>query len=214
MVSSDEPDWAVLLRQLYEDEQFRIRVAEEGHNLVHESDDIHEEIPFGKNRIDEAIQSLLDVGLLEKESEQYYQLTQYGFEVAHERAMDQRQAYRNQSQAKRQLKINRAGVYVSIGILLIGLFRFITFAYDMLGVSDFGILSSVIVGTGMVIAIIRVIAKEELLFEEGSLDTSDRISEEEPGSSRPKFLQYLKESPEQNKYEEKSNKEGKNLEKE
>jgi len=165
MDESGERNWETVLRYLYRSERFQLLVSSNPDTLVHETDPIFEACSLKPASIEIAVSRLLAVGLLE-EVDGRLSLTQRGFEVAHEQEMERRCATRERKRTLRQSKINRAGVYASIGLLLVGLFRFIAFAYNAIGVTDLGIIGSLLAGTAMVLVIIRAIVREELLFEE------------------------------------------------
>ena len=128
---TDEPDWSILLRTLYEDERSRFnRNVETGGSLPRDHI-LAGETGLGYERTNEAVQYLRDAGLLETTAKgKRFKITKKGFEVAHERRMqnrrdrreDQRIRQQEESEdqrAKRQHEVNLAVATLTLGLMLV-----------------------------------------------------------------------------------------------
>jgi hypothetical protein len=156
-----KPKWVDLLLALHRSDRFRIRGSSEDSRLVAQDDPILDNADIDPAMADELVVRLTRIGLLESNESGDFVLTERGFDRAQELALDYRQTIRRTEQKRRQRTLSRAGVFVSIGILLLGLFRLFAFVAQQIGLSDDSLVLSSVVSLGVVVYVIRTITAAE-----------------------------------------------------
>lgn len=99
-------------------------------------------------------------------------LTERGFDRAQELALERQQSRREETRETRSRQFSRAGVYVSIGILLVGLFQFLASIYTQLGVPDVGLVLAGVIGGGIALYLVVSAVTDELLQPPTTGDTT------------------------------------------
>ncbi|GAA0209025.1 hypothetical protein [Halobaculum roseum] len=168
MDRSDEPSWATVLRALYNGERSTVKRSPAKDRKVLRSEQIFDRIDLNQEEVDNAVEYLIDANLIEEGQSRTdpYRLTNRGFEIAHQRAINNRQMNREDQRSQRQHGINRAVAYLTIGLLLVGLFDLFVSGYSNIGTADWQISLMMVLAGVVVLQIIWTVGKEEVLFEE------------------------------------------------
>ena len=130
-VSDDErnENWSALLRAFYEDETAGIEYPTGGgvERYVAENNQfVRQKTSLTSDEADEAVEYLIEVDLLTRGKNQRWVMSSEGFQVAHERWIQQQEDQRirkqeaNENQrARRQHEVNRAIAFLSLGLLVV-----------------------------------------------------------------------------------------------
>lgn len=138
----DEPDWAILLETLYDGERSRFKRNQRSGGPLPDSNVLIDETGLSRDELNEAIQYLRDAGLLKPTGDSgQFKITEEGFQVAHDRRMQQQQQQREDRRverqqeledqrvkqqeeredrrAKRHHQINRAVAFLTLGLMTV-----------------------------------------------------------------------------------------------
>lgn len=172
-MAEEGPTWVVVLCYLYRSDRLSCESSNQD-RVVAAADPIHKDLSFNKEQVDGAVRRLVQTGMVEKTAGGEYIPTSIGIETAREHYLDRQQTARRDRRAARQRSNGRAGLFASVGILLLGLFSLVGSAAAQLGVSVVAWLFLAATGTGMVLVIAYLILSE--LTSEAEVDTTEATS--------------------------------------
>lgn len=140
----DKPDWAIILRYMYDNQESELDASLKGHRRVSvpRTSEIIRELEINQPEARDALVYMLTSDLVTAEAVgNSLKLTPKGFQVAHERRMQERekkqedrrierqqilederverQEEREDQRAKRQHEINRAVAFLSLGLMVV-----------------------------------------------------------------------------------------------
>jgi len=148
---TDDPDWSILLQTLYEDERSRFNRNVETSGSLPRDHILAGETGLGYERTNKAVQYLQDAELLETAAEgKRFKITRKGFDVAHDRRVQDRRDQREDRRTKRQHEVNRAIAFLTLGVM--GVTVLDSAVRVFLGRNSY-ILALVIIGVGIAITI-------------------------------------------------------------
>lgn len=160
----EKPNWAILLNNLYRQEQSRFDrnqgsggALTEDHPLIHQTGLTREEL-------NKSIQYLRDSGLLRTTgSSDKFVLTEKGFEVAHER---HNQSWSERLQSERiedQNDVNRAIGFLTLGVLFFAFTDSTFYVISQTATPEWGYFVGLIVNFLAFIVILVLLQKAEML---------------------------------------------------
>jgi hypothetical protein len=122
-------NWSALLRALYEHETAGIKYPTGGGVTRYVAEDnqfIQQKTSLTPDEANKAVEYLLEVGLLTRGGDQQHVMSDEGFQVAHQRWIQEQEDQRIREQeknenkrARRQHEVNRAIAFLSLGLLVV-----------------------------------------------------------------------------------------------
>lgn len=122
-------NWSALLRAFYEEETAGVEYPTGGNARRYVAEDnqfIQQKTSLTPDEANEAVEYLLEVDLLTRGTDQRYVMSDEGFQVAHERWIQEQEDQRIRKQevnedqrAQRQHEVNRAIALLSLGLLVV-----------------------------------------------------------------------------------------------
>lgn len=122
-------NWSALLKAFYGYEVAGIKYPTGGNVTRYVAEDnqfIQQKTSLTPDEADEAVEYLLEVGLLTRGGDQQHVMSDEGFQVAHERWIQEQEDQRIREQeenenkrARRQHEVNRAIAFLSLGLLVV-----------------------------------------------------------------------------------------------
>lgn len=140
-VDGDErnQNWSALLRAFYEHEKAGVEYPTGGNVTRYVAEDnqfIQQKTSLTPDEANKAIEYLIEVDLLTRGSDQRHVMSDEGFQVAHQRWIQEQEDQRireqeaNENQrARRQHEVNRAIAFLSLGLLVVTVIDSVTRVY-------------------------------------------------------------------------------------
>lgn len=155
MPDTEEPDWAVLLKALYNNQQKQIQTPEDSNDTtVVSREQLSDELGLSTSAIKDAEEYMQTTGLLERTelgTRIDRRLTPQGFKVAHDQVM-----------GSRQIDTNRAVAILTLGLVAVAVVDSMVRYY--IGIGAFGLASmSVLAGLGLLILAVIILYSFGLL---------------------------------------------------
>lgn len=176
MTDHDRPNWELVLRTLYEEEQSRIERIAGSEDLVPKDADLLDTIELQRNELSEAVQFLWDAGMLEPDNDEWA-LTEKGFSVAQNQVDQERRAEDEEKRVKRQNAVNRAIGFLTVGLLFVSWIEMGISGLNIIGASSTEIYWAMVGGTIGVLVVLFALKRSDLLYPERMLKSSEDTNE-------------------------------------
>lgn len=173
-MSTEAETWVRVLLRLYRGDRFGARRSPEDDAVVARSDPLVSASSAPPTALDRTVLELERVGLVERRDDRFVS-TERGFDRAQELALERQRSRREETREMQSRRLSRAGVYVSIGILLVGLFQFLASIYTQLGVPDVGLVLAGVIGGGVVLYLVVTAVTDELLQPTTNRDAPSEV---------------------------------------